>query len=151
MDILHDKQVHIDCFGIMASDSDYTRLALRLKEAGKRVYGFDRNNTPKAFMNACNKFIDVETLVQTAPGANTPSLTTITIPDFDRLVAEAIRKNKSPVTISDIGSYLVGQGHKKIYQALGYTSLSKLLQSRPGIKIKKSNVTLLENSKDKQA
>jgi len=60
MDILYTGQV--DGFCIISSDSDFTRLATRLREAGKKVFGIGEKKTPYAFIAACNKFIFIEIL-----------------------------------------------------------------------------------------
>ncbi len=60
MDILYSSQV--DGFCIVSSDSDFTRLATRLREAGKKVFGIGEKKTPAAFIAACNKFIFIEIL-----------------------------------------------------------------------------------------
>lgn len=60
MDILYTAQV--DGFCIVSSDSDFTRLAMRLREAGKTVIGIGEQKTPAAFIAACNKFIFIEIL-----------------------------------------------------------------------------------------
>ncbi len=61
MDILHNRAV--DGFCIVSSDSDYTRLATRIREMGFFVMGIGKRTTPKAFVNACNVFIYTENLV----------------------------------------------------------------------------------------
>lgn len=60
MDILYTGQV--DGFCIVSSDSDFTRLAMRLRESGKVVFGIGEQKTPAAFIAACNKFIYIEIL-----------------------------------------------------------------------------------------
>jgi uncharacterized LabA/DUF88 family protein len=60
MDILHGDLV--DGFCIVSSDSDYTRLATRIREAGYFVLGIGKETTPKAFVNACNVFTYTENL-----------------------------------------------------------------------------------------
>jgi uncharacterized LabA/DUF88 family protein len=60
MDILHLGQV--DGFCIVSSDSDFTRLATRLREAGKYVIGIGEKKTPKPFIVSCDKFIYIEIL-----------------------------------------------------------------------------------------
>ena len=62
MDILHANQV--DGFCLVSSDSDYTRLATRLRESGKLVVGIGKNLTPRAFVSACDVFICTENLEQ---------------------------------------------------------------------------------------
>jgi hypothetical protein len=61
MDILHSGVV--DGFCLVSSDSDYTRLATRIREAGIFVMGIGEKKTPKAFVNACDLFVYTENLV----------------------------------------------------------------------------------------
>jgi|TARA_B110000908_G_scaffold68639_1_gene82927 Fe-S-cluster formation regulator IscX/YfhJ len=60
MDVLYSGKV--DGFCIVSSDSDFTRLATRLREAGKKVYGIGEKKTPLPFVVACDKFIYIEIL-----------------------------------------------------------------------------------------
>ncbi len=60
MDLLYTEK--LDGFCIVSSDSDFTRLAARLREAGYTVYGFGEKKTPKPFVGACDKFIYTEIL-----------------------------------------------------------------------------------------
>jgi hypothetical protein len=60
MDILYTGRV--DGFCIVSSDSDFTRLATRLREAGMKVFGMGEQKTPGAFRAACDKFIYIEIL-----------------------------------------------------------------------------------------
>ena len=60
MDILYTGA--IDGFCIISSDSDFTRLATRLREAGKQVFGMGERKTPTPFIASCNKFIYIEIL-----------------------------------------------------------------------------------------
>ena len=62
MDLLHSGR--FGCFCLVTSDSDFTRLAARIREAGVVVYGFGENKTPKPFIAACNKFIYTEILLE---------------------------------------------------------------------------------------
>ncbi len=60
MDLLYTER--FDGFCLVSSDSDFTRLATRIREEGLLVYGFGERKTPKAFVSACDKFIFVEVL-----------------------------------------------------------------------------------------
>ena len=60
MDLLHSN--HLDGFCLISSDSDFTRLATRIRESGLVVYGFGEEKTPEAFISACDKFIFTEVL-----------------------------------------------------------------------------------------
>src|SRR5512140_1416606 len=61
MDLLHSGVV--DGFCLVSSDSDYTRLATRIRETGIFVMGIGEKKTPKAFVNACDVFVYTENLV----------------------------------------------------------------------------------------
>jgi uncharacterized LabA/DUF88 family protein len=60
MDILHSN--HVDGFCLVSSDSDYTRLATRIRESGLLVVGIGEKKTPRAFVSACNVFIYTENI-----------------------------------------------------------------------------------------
>jgi uncharacterized LabA/DUF88 family protein len=67
MDLLYTGR--FDGFCLVSSDSDFTRLAARIRESGLTVYGFGERKTPKPFVAACDKFIYLENLIapQAAP------------------------------------------------------------------------------------
>jgi hypothetical protein len=58
MDLLHTRQLSGFC--LVSSDSDFTRLATRIREDGLLVYGFGEEKTPRSFINACDRFIYTE-------------------------------------------------------------------------------------------
>ena len=60
MDLMYSG--HLDGFCIVSSDSDFTRLAARIREQGMTVYGFGERKTPQAFVAACDKFVYTENL-----------------------------------------------------------------------------------------
>ncbi|KAH6962826.1 NYN domain-containing protein [Fusarium avenaceum] len=72
MDLLYTGR--FDGFCIISSDSDFTRLASRIRESGLLVYGCGERKTPKPFVTACDKFIYVENLV---PRTETPTVESI--------------------------------------------------------------------------
>lgn len=76
MDLLYTEK--LDGFCIVSSDSDFTRLASRIREAGLIVYGFGEKKTPKAFLGACDKFVYTEILREDEPsgprGRKTPAI-----------------------------------------------------------------------------
>ena len=67
MDILYTGQV--DGFVLVSSDSDFTRLAVRLREAGMKVYGMGERKTPSPFIVACDKFVYIEVIRDAAEKA----------------------------------------------------------------------------------
>jgi hypothetical protein len=90
MDLLYAG--NLDGFCLVSSDSDFTRLASRLKESGKRVYGFGELKTPKPFVAACDRFIYTEILAKS--DGNLPRRKTVAEMDSDKeflaLVGDAI-------------------------------------------------------------
>lgn len=67
MDLLHSGR--FDGFCLVSSDSDFTRLAARIREQGVDVYGFGEQKTPESFRQACRRFIYTENLLPEAPAA----------------------------------------------------------------------------------
>lgn len=70
MDLLYSR--NFDGFCIVSSDSDFTRLASRLRESGMTVYGFGEQKTPEPFVAACDKFVYTEVLRE-EPGTDATS------------------------------------------------------------------------------
>jgi len=68
MDLLHSER--FDGFCLVSSDSDFTRLASRLREEGADVYGFGARKTPESFRQACRRFIYTENLLPDAPASS---------------------------------------------------------------------------------
>lgn len=103
MDILHDDKV--DGFCLVSSDSDFTRLATRLRESSKLVIGIGEKKTPKPFIVACDKFIYIEILAASEPQKKTPKATNTQTNDdnngFEKIDNKLIKLIKN--TIDDIG------------------------------------------------
>lgn len=68
MDILYRGD--LDGFALISSDSDYTRLATRIRESGKYVLGMGEKKTPLALVSACDKFVYIENLVGASKGGD---------------------------------------------------------------------------------
>ncbi len=73
MDLLHTGR--FDGFCLVSSDSDFTRLAARIREQGVDVYGFGEAKTPESFRQACKRFIYTENLVSAAEARTPPAAT----------------------------------------------------------------------------
>jgi hypothetical protein len=71
MDILHDGK--FDAFVLVSSDSDFTRLASRIREDGLEVFGIGEARTPEALRNVCNRFIRIENIVSPAQSEGAPA------------------------------------------------------------------------------
>ena len=65
MDLLYAG--NLDAFALVSSDSDFTRLATRLRESGATVYGLGQRKTPEPFRAACDRFIFLEVLAGRHP------------------------------------------------------------------------------------
>lgn len=89
MDLLYAGNV--DVFFLVSSDSDFTRLAMRLRESGRRVYGIGGQKTHIAFQNACDRFTFTEVLTRRPPAALDAS-------DVQAAVAEARPLELRPAT-----------------------------------------------------
>ena len=70
MDLMHTGR--FDGFVVVSSDSDFARLASRLREQGLQVFGIGRRNTPEAFRKACKRFIFIENLLGDGKGFERP-------------------------------------------------------------------------------
>ncbi|GAA5153990.1 NYN domain-containing protein [Nocardioides marinquilinus] len=68
MDLLYAG--NLDAFALVSSDSDFTRLATRLRESGKQVIGLGRRTTPAALIAACDRFVFLEVLTSGGTGAS---------------------------------------------------------------------------------
>ena len=89
MDLLHAGTV--DGFCLVSSDSDFTRLAARIREQGLQAYGFGERKTPKPFVAACNMFIYVENLVAPPEAPEVPGVAATKVPAMPhKLLAEAV-------------------------------------------------------------
>lgn len=83
MDILYDRRV--DGFVLVSSDSDFTRLATRLREAGMKVYGMGEKKTPAPFIVSCDKFVYIEVIRAAA----------VPLPVEQKLVKKGLSPRKS--------------------------------------------------------
>ncbi|GAB1858053.1 NYN domain-containing protein [Flavobacteriaceae bacterium MHTCC 0001] len=99
MDILYSKKVNGFC--LVSSDSDFTRLAIRLREAGMVVYGIGEKKTPNPFIVACDKFIYLEILKKETE-QETSNITQIKLqkPKVDKITPAVV--SLITATISDL-------------------------------------------------
>ena len=152
MDMLHLNST-IDAFAIVSSDSDFTPLAQRLREAGKVVVGFVEKKTPASFMAACVRFIYTENLL---PCTQAGPITTEALSseqnalqsiddDTIALLRRAIDDSARDDGWSDLGQtglLLHGRQSKFDVRSYGCKTLGALLQAHPALfKIKKRNKT----------
>ncbi len=131
MDLLYTEK--LDGFCIVSSDSDFTRLASRIREAGLIVYGFGELKTPKAFVGACDKFIFTEILRKDEPAVSTQKKSTKELKGDTRLV-NLLRNAVEDSADEDGWAYLANVGQNIANQApefdprnYGYKKLGDLI------------------------
>ena len=120
MDLLYSEK--LDGFCIVSSDSDFTRLAARLRESGHMVYGFGEKKTPRAFVSVCDKFIYTEILKDIQEEADdeeaspsfegTPAAKRKKDFKFDRKLLKLLRETVDDMAEESGWAYLGGVGHK---------------------------------------
>ncbi len=134
MDLLYTKR--FDGFCLVSSDSDFTRLASRIREEGLLVYGFGEKKTPKAFVSACDKFIFTEVLrFQEDVGSSVKSKTTNELKRDTKLVAllrnalEAASDDGGWAHLAAVGSNIAKQAPEFDPRNYGFSKLGGLAQA----------------------
>ena len=131
MDVLHADSV--DGFCLVSSDSDFTRLATRIREAGLVVYGFGQRKTPEPFVAACDKFIYTEILrsepEETKPGqepvAELPKLKPMLLNALNATVRE-----DGWTTLSALGSQITRSNPSFDARNYGVSKLGELIRQQ---------------------
>ena len=138
MDILYSEKV--DGFCLVSSDSDFTRLATRLREAGMKVYGIGEKKTPNPFIVACDKFIYIEILKHQSSENELESLeATNTKGGYDKITQKEIRFIASTIDdvsdddgwafLGDVGSLLQKKQPNFDSRNYGFQKLTPLIKS----------------------
>jgi hypothetical protein len=122
MDILHNELV--DSFCIVSSDSDYTRLATRIREEGLTVYGIGEEKTPVSFRNACNKFIFIENLRETRE-----ELPKEDILDLLKSVVNTVSDEEGWAYLSQVGIIIREKRPDFDHRTYGYGKLSDMFKN----------------------
>jgi hypothetical protein len=142
MDLLHSGR--FDGFCLVSSDSDFTRLASRMREQGADVYGFGARKTPESFRQACRRFIYTENLlpaVATAsaeaparPGALQPR--SAAIPMLKKAISQ-IEGEDGWVPLGQVGSQLSNLFSDFDVRSYGHSKLSDLVRKTEAFDIEK--------------
>ncbi len=140
MDLLHTQKY--DAFCIVSSDSDFTRLAIRIREEGKSVYGFGNEHTPQAFIAACNKFIYLEVLQaeQEKTTEQQQPKSDKKIKNLQKLIVNAITQTADEsgwAWLSKVGEFLLKQNPEFDSRNFGYRKLSDLVEDLKIVDVKK--------------
>lgn len=138
MDLLYAGNVQ--GFVIVSSDSDFTRLATRLKESGMVVYGLGQKKTPTPFVEAVDQFIYLENVAGDATDAEKPAPRKAK-PDaaLESLLIKALNqtaKEDGWSSLGELGSYLTKSKPDFDSRTWGFGKLSELVASLPYVEVK---------------
>lgn len=140
MDILYSGKV--DGFCIVSSDSDFTRLATRLREAGMLVIGIGEKKTPQPFITACDKFIYIEILASEDHHKEKKGKTTAKTPQLDKRVVQMIKTSINDVAdesgwafLGEVGALLQKKQPNFDSRNYGFKKLLFLIKSIKEIEI----------------
>jgi len=139
MDLLHSGR--FDGFCLVSSDSDFTRLASRLREQGADVYGFGEQKTPESFRQACRRFIYTENLLPDAQ-ASTPEGPALearqppsaAIPILNKAIAQ-MEAEDGWVGLGPVGQRLANIASDFDPRTYGYRKLSDLVRNTGAFEI----------------
>ena len=140
MDLLHSGR--FDGFCLVSSDSDFTRLASRLREQGADVFGFGEQKTPESFRQACRRFIYTENLLPELPtatqddGAGRKALQppSAAVPILNRVIAE-MDSEDGWVGLGVVGQRLANIASDFDPRTFGYRKLSDLVRKTGAFEI----------------
>jgi hypothetical protein len=136
MDLLHSGR--FDGFCLVSSDSDFTRLASRLREEGADVYGFGARKTPEIFRQACRRFIYTENLVpEPATGAvrdSRPEPASAAVQILNKAIAQ-METDDGWVRLGTLGQRLANIASDFDPRTYGCRKLSDLVRSTGAFEI----------------
>jgi hypothetical protein len=146
MDLLYTDKV--DGFCIVSSDSDFTRLAIRLRESGMKVIGIGEKKTPNAFIVACDRFVFIEVLEGAIKKKKPKTTTTATLYDTKKVVEkessikidnptidliedaiDAISDDDGWAFLGDVGNLIVKNKPEFDPRSYGFSKLTPMLKS----------------------
>ncbi|HCW52344.1 MAG TPA: hypothetical protein DG753_01075, partial [Clostridium sp.] len=173
MDMLYSNNV--DGFCIVSSDSDFTRLAMRLRESGMMVIGMGEEKTPNPFIKSCHqfKFLDIiadddsltkvkkesdnvscERTISQVTSKNTvdKSMTSIQIITSEILnIISDLQDNDNGINIGEIGQRIIKRYPDFDVRNYGYSKLSRFLNDIDCLEIKNTYVVLKNDISEKKA
>lgn len=136
MDLLYEG--HFSGFCLVSSDSDFTRLASRIRESGQRVYGFGEKKTPRPFVAACDRFIYTEVFTQSVGDESTPAIkpTSIKVLRSDTKLVNMLREaidgasdETGWASLGPVGSLLNKTANDFDPRNYGFRKLSELVSA----------------------
>ena len=137
MDILYSEKVNGFC--LVSSDSDFTKLATRLREAGMQVIGIGEKKTPTPFIVACDKFIYIEILRKESTSKEDINKKDEAVESIDRITPKVIKLISSTITdssdedgwafLGDVGSLIQKKQPNFDSRNYGFEKLTPLIKS----------------------
>jgi hypothetical protein len=145
MDLLHSGR--FDGFCLVSSDSDFTRLASRLREQGADVYGFGAQKTPESFRQACRRFIYTENLLPQTPVSNSSAAPkskslqppSAALPLLKKAISQAENEGGGWVSLGIVGRQLTNLVSDFDPRSYGFTKLSDLVRNTGMFDVEKTD------------
>ncbi|MCG6871852.1 MAG: NYN domain-containing protein [Gammaproteobacteria bacterium] len=128
MDLLHGGKV--DGFCLVSSDSDFTRLATRIREAGLIVFGFGEQKTPKPFVAACDKFVFTEILGEPAKKSKSRKATNSMLRELLRVAIASAAQEDGWASLGVVGSLVNKNDPSFDARNFGYKKLGDLVRNQ---------------------
>jgi len=141
MDLMHSER--FDGFVLVSSDSDFTRLASRIREQGLDVYGIGQQKTPDAFRKACKRFIFIENIIGSEEAPSQKSEAPIekqpltAARDMIFRAMESIEQDDDWYSLGQIGQYITAANPDFDTRTFGKRKLSDLVQSLKMLEVKR--------------
>lgn len=148
MDILYSQNV--DGFCIVSSDSDFTRLAIRLRESGMHVIGMGERKTPKPFSTACNAFKYLEVLAEEDVVQNSGDNEPVEMKLLESAIIRIISENanlQEEINIGELGSRLQGRYPDFDVRNYGYSKFSQFLKDFDCLNFRQVGSSILVSQK----
>ena len=147
MDLLYTGGVDVFC--IVSSDSDFTRLAIRLRESGMHVIGMGEQKTPKPFSTACNAFKYLEILADEEL-QNTGESEKVELKALESAIVRIITENanlRDEINIGELGSRLLNRYPDFDVRNYGYSKFSQFLKDFDGLSFRQEGSSILVSQK----
>ncbi|MGD8476785.1 MAG: NYN domain-containing protein [Burkholderiales bacterium] len=133
MDLLHGGKV--DGFCLVSSDSDFTRLATRIREAGLAVYGFGEKKTPQPFVAACDKFVFTEILGKPAEKSKPQKATDSKLRELFLSVISSAAQEDGWASLGAVGSLVNKKDPSFDSRNFGYKKLGDLVRDQAYLEV----------------
>jgi uncharacterized LabA/DUF88 family protein len=140
MDLLHSGR--FDGFCLVSSDSDFTRLAARIREQGIDVFGFGEQKTPESFRQACRRFVYTENLLPAPANTQGAASRSTSLDAATPIIKKVITQMESEdgwVTLGEVGRQLANLASDFDPRTFGFRKLSDLVRKTNSFEIDEQN------------